>query len=552
MAIMYQTDKQARDSLASGVRQLGKLVTITMGPKGRNVALDKVWTAPSIIHDGVSVANDIDLKDPFENMGAQLVKEAASKTADRAGDGTTTSTLLAWKLIENGMKLIDNGTNPMMLKEGMDKAVKQIVEKLTTMAQPIQDGDLESVATISAANSEVGKIIADAMKHVGNDGVITVEESTGQETIIEYKDGMMFDEGCDIPAFITNEKERSAEIENPMILLTDLTIDSVQDLGDFLDNILTETDRNIVILAQSFEGATLPLLINNQKLGIIRVLAIKAPSFGHKRIWMLEDMAALTGGTVITRQSGRLLASIKKEELGRADKVWADVLITKIIGGKGAKEAIISRVAALKEQVKKETSDFEKKQLQQRIAKLTGGAAIIKVGAESEAELKDRKERINDAVEATKSAVAEGIVAGGGIALLQCQDSSLHPNDSDSDIQAGIQLVYGILGEPIRKILQNAGKTPEIILEKIRPAIPPVALTPDGTKSVDTTNWGYNVITNEYGDMFAMGVIDPLRVTRQALQNAVSVASMILTTEGLITLDKEDPRRPENTPQPAN
>jgi chaperonin GroEL len=545
MAIIYQTNEEARKSLASGVQQLAQLVTITLGPKGRNIALDRKWNPPMIVHDGVSVANAVELKDPFENMGAMLVKEAANKTADRAGDGTTTSTLLAWKIIEGGMKLIDSGSNPMIMKEGMDQAVEKIVHTLSSFARPIQDNDIENVATISAANPEIGKIIAEAMKHVGIDGVITVEEGTDQETVIEYKDGMMFDEGCDVPAFVTNEKEQSAEIEKPMILFTDMIIDSMQDLSDFLDNILTENDRNIVIVAHGFEGATLPLLVNNHKQGVIRALAIKAPFFGHKRIWMLEDMAALTGGTVITRQSGRTLASIKKEELGRADKVVADTLTTKIVGGKGTKEAIGQRIIAIKEQVKKEPSEFEKKQLKQRIAKLTGGAAIVKVGAKTEAELKDRKERIIDAVEATKSAVAEGIVAGGGIALLQCQDSNPLPTDSDPDIQAGMRLVYSVLSEPIKKILQNAGKTPEIILNNI-----------NETRRLliserDTGNdHGYNVATNGYGNMFAMGVIDPLRVTRQALENAVSVSSMILTTEGLITFEPEN--SPENPLLPAN
>lgn len=532
MAIAYQTDKEARESLASGVRKLAQLVTITLGPKGRNVALDKKWSAPSVVHDGVSVAKEVELPNKFENMGAQLVLEAASKTADRAGDGTTTATLLAWKLVDRGMRLIEEGVNPMMMKEGMDKAVSSIVHTLTSQARKIEEGDLLKVATISAANPEMGKIIATALEKVGKNGVITVEEGMGEETTIEFKEGMMFDKGYGSPAFVTNEKKMIAEILNPYILYTDMAIDSLQDFSDFLDNVLTEKDRNIVIIADAFEGMTLPFLLDNHKKGFIRAIAVQAPSFGNKRIWALEDMAALTGGTVITRQSGRLLSSITIKELGRADKVWADADNTKIIGGHADKSIAQERINALTDQIKSQESEFEKRQLLQRIAKLSGGVAIIKVGARTEAELKDRKERLNDAVEATKSAVAEGIIAGGGIALLEkCQDSShLLQQEDDKDIIAGINLVFAVLDEPIKRILKNAGRNEETIIEKIR--------------EKKLTGYGYNIITNEYGNMFELGVVDPVRVTRQALQNATSVASMILTTEGLITQLPEDAKSP--------
>jgi chaperonin GroEL len=542
MAITFKTDQEAREGMLAGIEKLGKLVTITLGPKGRNVALDRRWSSPAIVHDGVSVANEIDLKDPFENMGAQLVKEAASKTNDNAGDGTTTATLLAWKLIKKGFRLIEEGVNPMMMKDGMDIAVLSVIHLLHVQAKAIKDGDLEKVATISAANPTIGKIIADAMEKVGNDGVITVEEGMTEETVVEYKEGMSFDKGYGSPAFVTDQKNLIAEIENPMILFTDMTIDSLQDFSDFLDNVLTEKERNLVIIAERLGDLPMSVIIDNHKRGVIRAIAIPTPSFGNKRIWMLEDMATLTGGTVITRQSNRTLSSVKREELGQADKVWCNTDITKIIGGHGTKEAITERITGLKQQIEKQESDFEKKSLRERIAKLSGGAAIIKVGAQTETELKDRKERIIDAVEATKSAVAEGIIAGGGIALLECQDSLRHLqyDETDPDVLAGIKLVLDVLDEPMRKIITNAGRTPEIILERIK--------SHNAFSSGKIKDYGYNVVTNEYGDMFDMGVIDPVKVTRQALQNAVSVASMILTTDGLITEIPEDKKSPMDTP----
>lgn len=535
MPIIYKTEKEAREACAAGVKKLAKLVTITMGPKGRNVVLDKTWSNPQIIHDGVSVAREIELEEPFENMGAQLVKEAASKTADLAGDGTTTATLLAWKIVEKGNTLIDAGANPMILKEGIDAAIREVSEYLTKKSQTITPEDISKVATISAANPEVGKIISEAIEKVGENGVITVEEGLGEETILEHKEGMMFDKGYGSPYFVTDQEAMACEILDPMILFTDLAIDSIQDFSDFLDHVITEQNRNIVIIADKFEGYTLPTLITNHVKGSIRANAIQAPSFGHKRIWMLEDMATMCGGTVITRQSGRTLASVKPEELGHADKIWSDASVTKIIGGKGNKEEIHNRIKALTAQMKKEESDFEKKNIKERIARLSGGVAIIKVGAPTEAELKDRKERMIDAVEATKSAIAEGIIPGGGVALLECQDS-LRPlvfDETESDYTKGYKLILGILDEPIKKIFENAGKTPEILLTKI--------------KEKQEEGYGYDVLKERFGNMMEMGIIDPTKVTRQAIEKAGSVAGMILTIGGLVTKKKE-----EKTPEAPN
>lgn len=542
MAIIYQTDVQARKSLLSGVEQLAKLVTITMGPKGRNVALDRLWHPPVILHDGVSVAKEIDLSDEFENMGAQLVKEAAEKTNDKAGDGTTTATLLAWKLVERGFRLIDQHVNPQILKDGMFQAVKDVAEELQANSRQLSDADVKAVATISAASEEIGDLIAEAVGKVGQDGVITVEEGMGYETTIEYKEGMSFDKGFGGPLFVTNENEQIAELDNPYILFTDMDIVSMQDLADFLDNILDQEHRKIVIIANLVDGWAMKTLAENIKRGTIQCICIPTPSFGFKRLWMLEDMATLTGGTVITRQSGRTLASVTQEELGTCERVWCDSDNTKIIGGKGDPEAIKARIEGLKGQVEKQESEFEQRQLQQRIAKLSGGVATLKVGAVSEVELKERKERVVDAVEATKAAVAEGIVAGGGIALLYAQEK-LRENEKvalSSDYEEGYRLVLDVLHEPFVKILTNAGRNWETVAEKVE------AQTYHEADQIARRkpNYGYNVMTEQFGDMFQMGVIDPLRVTKQALVNAVSVAAMILTTEGLVSKKHEDTLSP--------
>ena len=489
------------------------------------------------MHDGVSIAKEIELPDKFENMGAQLVKEAASQTADKAGDGTTTSTLLAWKLIDKGNDLIRNrwwkrGANPMRLNAGMNIATKAVVEYLTKSAQTLGEGDIEKVATIAAADPNIGKIIADTLKLVGKDGIIDVQEGQEAETTIEHKEGMMFDKGYGSPYFVTNPKDMIAEIENPKILFTDMVIDSIQDFAEFLDKVVTQDDRTLVIIADSFEGYTLPTLIENNRRGTIKTIAIEAPSFGIKRVWMLEDMALLTGGTVITKQSGRTLASIDLTELGRADKVWSDVNDTKIIGGHGDKTKISERIESLREQIKNEESEFEQKQLKERIAKLSGGVSVIKVGALTEVELKDRKERIIDAVEATKAALAEGIIAGGGVALLECQDSlrHLHLTHHDKDIQKGINLVLDVLDSPICKITENAGLNSKEILKQI-------------SKSAKF-GWGYDILSNQYGNMFELGILDPVKVTKQAILNANSVAEMILSTEAIITNEETTEQMP--------
>ena len=541
-AIVFKQHKDARDALLRGVQPLADLVTTTLGPKGLNIVLDRMWGSPAIIHDGVSIAKEIELKDPFENIGARLVKEAAEKSADRTGDGTTTATLLAWKLIEKGFQLVEEGRNPQLMKEGMEIAATEVVKELKKQAVPVTNESLLDVATISAANEEIGKIISEAIVKIGKNGVASVEEGMGQETTVEYKEGMMFDKGYSSgsPYFITNREKLTVEIENPMILYTDMVIDSVQDFSDFLDNVLTPNDHNIVIIADRIEVPCLAILLENMRRGALKAYAVQAPSFGVKRIWTLEDMAATTGGVVLTKQSGRSLASLTKEDLGRADKVWADESTTKIIGGHGSDEVVQKRIKTLLSQVETQESEFEKKSIHERIAKLTGGAAIIKVGALTEVELKDKKERITDAVEATKSAIAEGIVAGGGIALLQCQNSlrHLHEAEGNDDKIAGIKLVIDVLNEPFKKILTNAGEKEEKIWTALI------------TGHEEEKTRGYNVVTKEYGDMLEMGVIDPVKVTREALQNAVSVASMMITSDGLVTRDPEEKLTPQEREAP--
>jgi len=522
--------KEARKALLIGINLVAKAVVTTLGPKGRNIALDKKWGAPNIVHDGVSVAKEIDLPDPFENMGAQLVKEAASKTNDNAGDGTTTSTLLAQVMTANGMKKIDGGANPMILKKGIEKAVEAVVTELKKQSRPIKNHDeITQVATISAGDIEIGNKIAEALDKVGHDGVITVEDGKGFTIDIEYKEGMEFDRGYASPYFVSDPSKMEAEIENPYILLTDKKITSIQELLPFLEKFV-KVSKNLVIIADEIEGEALTTLVVNKLRGTFNVLAIKAPGFGDRRKEVLADIAVLIGGTVISEDTGKTFESIEITDLGQAEKVWADKDNARIIGGRGKEDNIKKRVEFLKNQIKTTDSDFDKEKLQERLAKLSGGVAVINVGAATEIELNEKKERVKDAVGATKAAVEEGIVPGGETAFLRAR-KVIKKLKLVGDEKLGGDIVYDALEEPIRWLAKNAGDSDTEVLKKV-----------EASKDLD---FGYNALTGEFGSMTKMGIVDPVKVTRSALQNAASVAMMVLTTEGLIT------ELPEPKPVPA-
>lgn len=516
--IIYGDD--ARQKLLSGVNKLAAAVVTTLGPRGRNVAIDKKWGAPAIIHDGVSVAKEIELEDAFENMGAQLVKEAASKTNDAAGDGTTTATLLAQQLVSAGMKNVTAGTNPMLMKKGIDRAVETVVAELKRVKTDVKKEDWVKVATISAQNEEVGKKIAEALNLVGKDGVVEVEESKGFEIEIEHKDGMAFDKGYVSAYFVTNPDHMEAEIENPYILVTDQKVTSIQEMVPFLESFV-KVSKNLVIIADDVEGEALATLVVNKMRGTFNVLAVKAPGFGDRRKSMLEDIAILTGATVISGDLGRKLDSVKVEDLGRADKVVASKDETKIVGGQGDKKALASRADQIRHEIDQTTSDFDKEKLAERLAKLTGGVAVIKVGAASEVELKEMQERVKDAVGATKAAIEEGIVAGGGVALLRASSVLDKLSSESEDETVGIKIVRAVLEQPLRWLAKNSGADDGWVVRTVM--------------ENKNLNYGFNSATLEFGDMIKMGVLDPVKVTRHALQNAASVASMVLTTECLVT-----------------
>jgi chaperonin GroEL len=533
MAKQLKFGKSARKSLLKGIDIVAKAVVTTLGPKGRNIALDKKWGAPNIVHDGVSVAKEIDLPDPFENMGAQLVKEAASKTNDNAGDGTTTSTLLAQVMTQNGMKKIDNGANPMILKKGIEKGVEAVISKLKKQAKPIKNTEeITQIATISAGDNEIGAKIAEALDKVGRDGVITVEEGKGFTIDIEYKEGMEFDRGYSSPYFVTNPEKMEAEIEDPYIFLTDKKITSIQELLPFLEKFV-KVSKNLVIIADEIEGEALATLVVNKLRGTFNVLAIKAPGFGDRRKETLEDIAILTGATVISEDTGKTFESIEITDLGQAEKVWADKDNARIIGGKGQKSAIDKRVGLLKSQIKSSDSDFDKEKLQERLAKLSGGVAQINVGAATEIELNEKKERVKDAVGATKAAIEEGIVPGGETAFLRAR-KVIKKLKLVGDEKLGADIVFDALEEPIKWLAKNAGDDEKIVLKKVE-------------NSTDN-DFGYNALTSNFGSMTKMGIIDPVKVTRSALQNAASVAMMVLTTEGLVT-DIPEPKQAPAMPQ---
>jgi len=522
--------EKAREKLKKGVDTVAKAVGTTLGPKGRNVALDKKWGAPSVVHDGVSVAKEIELKDPFENMGAQLVKEAADKTNDVTGDGTTTATVLAQAVVEGGIKNITAGANPMILIGGIQKAANQVVASIKKQAQPVKDDGekITQVATISAQNEEIGQKIAEALKKVGSNGVVTVEEGKGLEITIDYKEGMEFDKGYISPYFITNPDTMEATVEDPYILLTDKKISSIQELLPFLEKFV-KVSKNLVIIADEVEGEALATLVVNKLRGTFNVLAVEAPGFGDRRKEMLGDIAVLTGGTVISEDVGRKLEDVTIEDLGRADRVTADKDNTIVVGGRGKKAEIDGRIKQIRAELERTTSDFDKEKLEERLAKLSGGVAVIEVGAATETEMKEKQERVKDAVAATKAAIEEGIVPGGGVILLQAA-KEIKTEGLTGDELTGAEILRKALEAPTKLLAENAGVDGDV-------AVSEIYKRPKGV--------GFNVLTDEYVDMIKAGIIDPAKVTRTALQNAVSVACMILTTECLIT---DIPEKEKNSP----
>lgn len=534
--IMYGSE--ARQKLLAGVNQLADAVGTTLGPKGRNVAIDRKWGAPNVIHDGVTVAKEIELKDPYENMGAQMVKEAASKTADKAGDGTTTATVLTRAIVQEGIKMITAGANPMVMRRGLHKASDFVVDELKKMKKDIKsEQETANVATISAADSDLGKLIANALKKVGGkDGVVTVEEGRGLETTLDHKEGMQFDRGYASAYFVTNTDKMEAEIEDAYILITDKKITAISDLLPFLEKFV-KVSKNLVIIADDVEGDALPTLVVNKMRGTFNALVVKAPGFGDRRKAMLEDIAVLTGATVISEDLGKKLENADVSDCGRADRVRSDKENTSLIGGRGDKAMINARIAQIKKEIDATTSEFDREKLQERLAKLSGGVAVINVGAATEVELKDKKERVIDAVAATKAALEEGIVPGGAITLLSISQKMNTKNEktlAPGDEVIGYEIVKRALEAPFAKLMENAGLDAGQLIAKAR--------------EVSQQGKGFDVMkvedeaTAEPIDMMKVGIIDPAKVVRSAVQNAVSVATMILTTEALIT-DIPEPKK---------
>lgn len=526
MAKQIAYGEDARKALMKGIDQLADTVKITLGPKGRNVVLDKKFGAPLITNDGVTIAKEIELDDPFENMGAQLVKEVSIKTNDVAGDGTTTATLLAQALIREGMKNVTAGANPMILKKGVSKAVDAAVETLKKNSKPVEGSkDIARVATISAADEFIGNLIAEAMEKVGNDGVITVEESKTADTYSEVVEGMMFDRGYITPYMCTDTDKMEAVIDDAYILITDKKISNIQEILPLLEEVM-RAGKKLVIIAEDIEGEALTTLILNKLRGTFVCVGVKAPGFGDRRKEMLRDIAVLTGGQVISSEIGLELKDTTLAQLGRANQVKVDKENTIIVGGAGDKDDIAGRVKQIRAQIETTTSDFDREKLQERLAKLAGGVAVIKVGAATEIEMKEKKLRIEDALAATKAAVEEGIVAGGGTALLNTVNAVAElVNDLEGDEKTGAKIVLKALEEPVRQIAANAGLEGSVIVDKI--------------VSSGKTGYGFNALTEEYVDMMENGIVDPTKVTRSALQNAASVAAMVLTTESLVADIKE-------------
>ncbi len=527
--------EDARASLRKGIDALANAVKITLGPKGRNVILDKKFGPPTITNDGVTIAKEIEVENPFENMGAQLIKEVATKTNDVAGDGTTTATVLAQSMIHDGMKNVAAGANPMAIKRGMESASRTVVEELKKLSIAVAGKDqIAQVASISAADSEIGGLIAEVMEKVGKDGVITVEESKGIRYEIEYVEGMEIDRGYISPYFVTNAERMEAGLDDPYILITDKKISAVADVLPILEKVL-QVSKNMVVIAEDVDGEALATLVVNKLRGTINCLAVKAPGFGDRRKAMLQDIAILTNGTVISEEVGRKLDSATLEDLGRARRVASTKDDTTIIEGRGGEEAIQGRIKQIKAQIEDTTSDFDREKLQERLAKLAGGVGVIKVGAATEIELKEKKHRVEDALSATRAAVEEGIVAGGGVSLLNAQQAlNMALNELEGDERTGASIISKALEQPMRRIAENAGKEGSVVVDMVKKLGP---------------SHGYDAAKDDYGDLIEKGIIDPLKVTRAGLENAVSVAAMVLTTESLITeIPDKSPAMPSAPP----
>ncbi|MCA9982799.1 MAG: chaperonin GroEL [Anaerolineales bacterium] len=536
MAKQLVFSEDARRKLKKGIDTLASAVATTLGPKGRNVALDKKFGAPTITHDGVTVAKEIELEDPYENMGAQLLKEAATKTNDIAGDGTTTATVLAQNIVNEGLKNVAAGANPMLLKQGIEAGVEALSARIREMAVSIDSvEEITSVASISAQDRSIGELIAQVMDKVGNDGVITVEESRGLEFETEYVEGMQFDRGYISPYFVTDSDTMEAVIEDAHLLIHDKKISSAQDIVPILEKLMQTGKRNLVIIAEDIDGEALATLVLNKLRGTINALAIKAPGFGDRRKAMLQDIATLTGGEVITEEMGRKLESVQLNDLGRAAKVVSTKDDTTIVDGGGDSGMINGRVEQIKVEIDRSTSDYDREKLQERLAKLAGGVAIIRVGAATEVELKEKKHRVEDALSATRAAVEEGIVPGGGVALINALSALDNVVVPEGDQTTGVGILRRALEAPMRKIAENAGQNGDVIIQNVRRQ----------QEETGDSRTGYNVLTGQYVNMIKEGIIDPAKVTRGALENAASIASMILTTEALIT------DIPEEEPAPA-
>ena len=527
MAKQILFDEEARRALGRGVDALANAVKVTLGPKGRNVVLDKKYGAPTITNDGVTIARDIELEDPFENMGAQLVKEVATKTNDIAGDGTTTATLLAQAMIQEGMRNVVAGANPMIVKKGIETAVKTLVEEIKSKAQKVETkAKIAQVAAISSGDSEVGDLIAEAMEKVGKDGVITVEESKSMDTNLSVVEGMQFDRGYISPYMVTDTEKMEAIMDDPYVLITDRKISSIADILPVLEQVVKQ-GKQIVIIAEDLDGEALATIVVNKLRGTFKALAVKAPGFGDRRKAMLEDIAILTGGTVISEEIGRKLDSVTLEDLGRARQVRSTKEETTIVDGAGNKAQITARVEQLKKQIADTTSDFDREKLQERLAKLSGGVAVVEIGAATEVEMKDKKYRVEDALNATRAAVEEGIVAGGGTTFIDILPA-LDKIKAEGDVKVGIEIVKRAVEAPVRQIAENAGLEGSVVVDSVKKA-------GDGV--------GFNALENSYVDMIGAGIVDPAKVTRSALQNAASIAAMVLTTETLVT-DKPEPEAP--------
>src|SRR5690242_2872664 len=527
--LLFNTD--ARAKLKRGVDALAEAVKVTLGPKGRNVVIDKKFGSPTVTKDGVTVAKEVELTDPIENMGAQMVKEVATKTSDLAGDGTTTATVLAQAIFREGLKNVTAGANPMELKRGIDRAVETIVEQLKTLSVPSAGKkEIAQVGTISANNDkEIGELIAEAMEKVGKDDVITVEEAKGLETTLETVDGMQFDRGYVSPYFVTDPDKMEAVLDDPLILIHDKKISSMKDLLPVLEKV-AQMGRPLLIIAEDIEGEAMATLVVNKLRGTLRVAAVKAPGFGDRRKAMLQDIAVLTGGQVVSEEVGFKLENAVVTDLGRAKRIDVDKDNTTIIDGNGEDDKIQGRIKEIRAAIDKSTSDYDKEKLQERLAKLAGGVAVINVGAATESEMKEKKARVEDALHATRAAVEEGIVPGGGVALLRAQSSLKGLKLDDSDEQIGVDIIRRAVEEPIRMIVQNAGGEGSIVVEKVRAS--------------KDKNFGFNALSDTYEDLVAAGVIDPTKVTRTALQNAASIAGLLLTTEAIVVEKKEDKAAP--------